>query len=56
MTILRLAFAFLMSTLFNSAQDEVQVSTTDPGLIEGPWEMTNISEIDGIFLSTAGSY
>jgi hypothetical protein len=56
MLIVRLTSAFLMSILFCSAQEEVEVPTTDPSLTEGPWEMTSASEIDGIFLITAGGF
>lgn len=56
MTIVRLTCAFLMGVLFSPAQEEVEVPTTNPGLTEGPWEMTSASEIDGIFLITAGGF
>jgi len=52
MMIVRLACAILMGMLFNSVQEEVQIPTTNPDLIEGPWEMTSGSETDGISLST----
>jgi hypothetical protein len=40
-----------LSALFNGAQEEAQVPSTHPKLIEGPWEVTGASGIDGIFLS-----
>jgi hypothetical protein len=52
MAIGRLVCVVLMGMLFSSAQEEVQVPNTNPELIEGPWEITSASGIDGIFLST----
>src|SRR5271154_220322 len=52
MTTGRLVCVLLISMLFSSAHEQVRVPTTNPELIEGPWEMTSASGIDGIFLST----
>jgi hypothetical protein len=53
MTMLRMACAFLIAVLCcSAAQEERPIATTNPGLIEGPWEITSSSEIGGIFLNT----
>jgi hypothetical protein len=46
-----LVCVLVMSLLLPAAQEETPVPTTNPELIEGPWEMTSASGIDGIFLS-----
>jgi hypothetical protein len=56
MLIVRLTCAFLMSILFCSAQEQLEEPTANRSLTEGPWEMTSASEIDGIFLITAGGF
>jgi hypothetical protein len=50
-------FLLLMSlisinTFLSTRQEKAQIPSTNPELIEGPWETTNASGIDGIFLTT----
>jgi hypothetical protein len=46
-----LVCVLVTSMLLRAAQQEAQVPTTNPDLIEGPWEMTSAFGIEGIFLS-----
>src|SRR5277367_3471037 len=51
MAIARLMCVLVTIVLFSATQEVAPVPTTHPELIEGPWEMTSASGIDGIFLS-----
>jgi len=52
MPILHLVYLILMSTFLYLSEEEAQIPSTNPELIEGPWETTSASGIDGIFLTT----
>jgi hypothetical protein len=41
-----------ISTFLFTRQEKAQIPSTNPELIEGPWETTSASGIDGIFLTT----
>jgi hypothetical protein len=41
-----------ISTFLSTRPDKAQIPSTNPELIEGPWETTSASGIDGIFLTT----
>jgi hypothetical protein len=49
-------FLHLVCLIFNTflyaGSEKAQIQSTNPELIEGPWETTNASGIDGIFLTT----
>jgi hypothetical protein len=49
MTFLHLVCVLLVGLSLCAAQEPAQVPTTAPELIEGPWEITAASGIDGIF-------
>jgi hypothetical protein len=41
-----------ISTFLSTRQEKAKIPSTNPELIEGPWETTSASGIDGIFLTT----
>jgi hypothetical protein len=49
--LLRLACLISISTFLCTGQENTQIPSTNPELIEGPWETTGASGIDGIFLT-----
>lgn len=42
----------IISALASMRQEKAQIPSTNPELIEGPWETTSASGIDGIFLTS----
>ncbi len=40
-----------ISAFLCTGQENTQIPSTNPGLVEGPWETTGPSGIDGIFLT-----
>lgn len=47
----RLVCLISISVFPSMAQDHTRIASTNPELIEGPWETTGVSGIDGIFLT-----
>jgi hypothetical protein len=52
MPFLLLVCLISISTFLSTRQEKAQIPSTNPELIEGPWEATSASGIDGIFLTT----
>lgn len=50
---LHLVCLISISAFLSTGQENTQIASTNPELIEGPWETTGASGIDGIFLTTA---
>jgi hypothetical protein len=52
MPFLLLVCLISISTFLCTPQEKAQIPSTNPELIEGPWETTGVSGVDGIFLTT----
>jgi len=49
--LLHLLCLISISPFPSTGQENTQIPSTNPELIEGPWETTGASGIDGIFLT-----
>ena len=56
MRLLHLVCVLSLAMVSYGVQENAPEANTKAELIEGPWETTTSSGIDGIFLSTAGGF